>query len=717
VTPGGDPGNPVRAAVVGRLGFEPDAFQRRAFDALDAGSSVLVSAPTGSGKTAVADYAVARALAGGRKAFYTTPLKALSNQKFAELAAAYGHDQIGLLTGDVSHRPDAPVVVMTTEVVRNMLFARSPQLAGLGLLVLDEVHYLQDPYRGSVWEEAIILAPDDVVLVCLSATVSNATQLGAWLTAVHGPTEVIVEGHRPVKLHNHVAIAEKGSRQVDLLPLLSHGRLHPQAAALDQRITRMARRPGGLRHSRLATPRRTEIIDALAQRDMLPAIVFIFSRAACDDAVRQCLDDGVRLTTPAERGEIRARCEQRTEGLPEDELRVLGYGPWISGLEAGVASHHAGLIPAFREAVEECFTAGLLQVVFATETLSLGINMPARTVVIERLTKMRQHGRSGLTTGEYAQLTGRAGRRGLDSVGHAVVAWAPQLSLPELATLATSPPAALTSSFRATYNLAVNLVRRYAADQAYDILDRSFAQFVSTDHHHALSRRMDRALRLLERRGHVDLDAWKLTARGELVARIYHESDLLVAEALDEGLFDGLDPPALAAVVSGCTYEVRAGRWHPEPRPPKDVAPRLHALVARAEGLRDDEEQARLARTREPDLGFAEVAWRWARGERLARVLERAELAPGDFVRNAKQLVDLLRQLATVAPDPATADSAHRAATALQRGVVASSVAPPMAEAEAEADAHDGAEIEPDSAPGGAPGPPPEEPVQGPVRA
>ena len=699
MSPGSESFAGVRPAVLGRLGFAPDAFQLAAFDALDAGRSVLVSAPTGSGKTVVADYAIARARAGGRKAFYTTPLKALSNQKFAELSAVYGHDQIGLLTGDVSHRPDAPVVVMTTEVVRNMLFARSHLLAGLGLLVLDEVHYLQDPYRGSVWEEAIIVAPDDVVLVCLSATVSNADQLGAWLTAVHGPTDVVVERHRPVRLHNHVAVAEKGSRQVDLLPLLSHGRLHPRAAALDQRIGRMARRPGGLRHSRLATPRRTEIIRALAERDMLPAIVFIFSRAACDDAVRQCLDDGLRLATPSQRQEIRAVCEQRTDGLPEDELRVLGYGPWTDGLEAGVASHHAGLIPAFREAVEECFTAGLLQVVFATETLSLGINMPARSVVIERLTKMRQHGRSGLTAGEYAQLTGRAGRRGLDSVGHAVVAWTPQVSLPDLATLATSPPAALTSSFRATYNLAVNLVRRYAADQAYDILDRSFAQFVSTDHHHALSRRMDRALRLLERRGHVDLDAWKLTGRGELVARIYHESDLLVAEALADGLFDGLDPAGLAAVVSACTYEVRAGRFRPEPRPPKDVAPRIHALVARAVGLRADEEDARLARTRLPDLGFAEVAWRWAHGERLARVLERAELAPGDFVRNAKQLVDLLRQLATVAPEPATASTAHRAATALQRGVVATSVAPPAPV--------------PETGPGESLDPPPEAPVEG----
>ncbi|MGH9016503.1 MAG: DEAD/DEAH box helicase [Acidimicrobiales bacterium] len=679
MTSGAAPADAVRSAVLSRLDFVPDPFQLAAFAALDAGRSVLVSAPTGSGKTAVADYAVARTLAEGRKAFYTTPLKALSNQKYAEFCAAYGADRIGLLTGDVSHRPDADVVVMTTEVVRNMFFARSPALVGLGLLVLDEVHYLQDPYRGSVWEEAIILAPEDVVLVCLSATVSNAGRLGGWLRAVHGPTDVVVETHRPVTLSNHVAVAEKGSRRVELIPLLGDGRLHPRAAALDQRVARAGHRPGGLRHSRLAVPRRTEIIDALDGGDMLPAIVFIFSRNACDDAARQCLEDGVRLTTAGQRRDIRAICEERTEGLPEDELRVLGYGAWSTCLEAGVAAHHAGLIPAFREAVEECFTAGLLQVVFATETLALGINMPARTVVIERLTKMRQHGRSDLTSGEYAQLTGRAGRRGLDSLGHAVVVWSPPVALDELATLATSPAPELTSSFRASYNLAVNLVRRYPAETAYEILDRSFAQFLSADHHHALSRRMDRALRLLERRGQVDLGAWRLTASGELLARLYHESDLLVAEALAGGLFDDLDGPGLAAVLSACTFEVRAGRWRPEPRPPRAVTPRLHGLLAMAESLRRDEEESRLARTRAPDPGFAEVAWRWARGERLARVLERAEMAPGDFVRNAKQLVDLLRQLATVAPHPATAATAHQAATALQRGVVAASAGPPVA--------------------------------------
>jgi superfamily II RNA helicase len=673
----GDPVHVIRAALSARTGFAPDAFQSAAFDSLDAGRSVLVSAPTGAGKTVVADYAVARALAAGRRAFYTTPLKALSNQKFSDLAATYGPDRVGLLTGDVSHRADAPIVVMTTEVLRNMLFARSAQLAGLGLVVLDEVHYLQDPYRGSVWEEVIILAPADVVLVCLSATVSNAAEFGAWLRSVRGPTDVIVERHRPVELRNHVAVAERGSRRVDLVPVLDGRRPHPQALALDARTARISRR-GGPHQGRVVSPRRTEIIEALAARDMLPAIVFIFSRAACTDAVRQCLSDGLRLTTPAERAEIRARCEEHTEGLPDDELGVLGYGPWIAGLEAGVASHPAGMSPAFRQAVEDCFAGGLLRVVFATETLSLGINMPARTVVIERLTKIREHGRSGLTSGEYAQLTGRAGRRGLDPVGHAVVVWSAHMSVADVARLATSAAPDLRSSFQASYNLAVNLVRRYGADDAHHVLDRSFAQFLDPRNHDALSLRLDRALRLLERRGHVDIDAWRLTPRGALLAHIYHESDLLVAEALADGLFDGLDPAQLCAVVSACTYEVRAGRWRPEPRPPKDVVQRLHALDGLAAGLREAEEEAHLPRTRAPDAGFAEVAWRWARGDRLALVLERVELAPGDFVRNAKQLIDLIRQLATVAPDPATAASAHRAAGALQRGVVAASAGPTL---------------------------------------
>jgi ATP-dependent RNA helicase HelY len=670
----------LRSSFAARLGFPLDPFQQVACDALDRGHSVLVSAPTGSGKTVVADYGVARAKASSRKAFYTTPLKALSNQKFAELAAVYGPDDTGLLTGDVTHKPRASVVVMTTEVLRNMLYARSPALEQLGLVVLDEVHYLQDPYRGSVWEEVIVLTPPDAVMVCLSATVSNAEELGGWIRNVRGPTEVVVETHRPVQLRNHLAVAERATRSVELVPVLDDGPPHPRAEELDRRVARMTRRAGGLRHSRIVSPRRTEVIEELSAQQMLPAIVFIFSRAACDDAAARCLDDGMRFTTSAQRAEIRRRAEAHTEGLPDEELRVLGYGPWSAALEAGIASHHAGLIPSFRETVEDCFAAGLLQVVFATETLSLGINMPARTVVIERLSKIRGPRRSALSSGDYAQLTGRAGRRGLDSVGHAVTLWSPQVSAEDLAHLATSPAPALSSSFRPTYNLAVNLVRRYPAHQAHFLLDRSFAEFLDRGHHHALSRRLDRLLALLESWGYLDRGRWQLKDRGLLLARIYHESDLLVAEALTEGAFDGLDAPLLAAVVSSCTFETRAGRRRMDPRPPRESKVRMEAIDSIWQRLHADEESARLMFTRAPDAGFAEAAWRWARGDRLDKVLERTELAPGDFVRSAKQLIDLLTQLSLVAPNVTTAAVARRATKGLQRGVVMASVWPASAE-------------------------------------
>ena len=861
------------------VGFPLDDFQQRALDALDAGRSVLVAAPTGSGKTVVAEYAIARALARGGKVFYTTPLKALSNQKFGDLARVHGRDRVGLLTGDNSVNGDAPVVVMTTEVLRNMIYAASSALDGLDSVVLDEVHYLQDRYRGAVWEEVIVHLPPEVDLVCLSATVSNAEEFASWIETVRGATTPVIEERRPVELHHRYLMGERDVDALHLFPTFV-GRgddlaPNPEAAQLDRRV---GRGPNPRPSRRLRTPGRAEVVELLAAEDLLPAIVFVFSRKGCDQSVEQCLAAGLRLTNPDERVEIRRIAEAHVRGLSGPDLAVLGYDRWLAGLESGLAAHHAGLVPPMKEAVEEAFAAGLAKVVFATETLALGINMPARSVVIEKLTKFTGERHEFLTPGEYTQLTGRAGRRGIDAVGYAVVLWSPWVPFEQVAGLASRRTDALRSSFRPTYNMTVNLVGRYSAEQAHHLLNLSFAQFHvdrdvvvlerelaradvqleeqralarsefgdvdeyrtlldrlgaerrgagagrriskamealvpgdvlwagghegggrggkvvvlaqearrgstrilalgpsrrlvrlapddfdappvavgrlelpqpyaprsrafqrtvlealrrakvqrprrrDADHvSHAidelereiaahpverdperdarvrasgivvrlerdrrrleervrgrsdsLARQLDRVRRILESWGY--LDGWSLTPAGSILARLYAETDLLLAESLRDGLFDGLEAPEMAALVSCFTYERRGSDGAP-PVPParwpsSKVAQRARRIDRLRRALASDEAEAGLPETRRPDPGFTPYAYEWAGGDDLGRVLDDDELTGGDFVRHIKQCIDLLRQIAEVAPEPDTRDTARAAADACHRGVV-----------------------------------------------
>ena len=441
---------------------------------------MLVAAPTGSGKTVIGEYAVHLALAQGRKCFYTTPIKALSNQKYADLVRRYDSRTVGLLTGDNSINGDAPVVVMTTEVLRNMLYTGSPALSGLGYVVLDEVHYLADRSRGAVWEEVIIHLPESVRVVALSATVSNAEEFGEWLDQVRGGTAVIVDEQRPVPLWQHVLA---GHRLYDLFTDDEHTRVNPELLRVAQRDTWIERkapaRPGrgGRRPRRFPLAYRPDVISRLDASGLLPAITFIFSRAGCDAAVEQCLAAGLRLTTPEEAEVIQRSAERRTADIPPEDLIVLGYGEWLEGLRRGIAAHHAGMLPAFKEVVEELFAAGLVRAVFATETLALGINMPARTVVIEKMDKWNGETHANLTAGEYTQLTGRAGRRGIDVEGHAVVLWQPGMDPGAVAGLASTRTYPLNSSFRPSYNMAVNLTGWAGRARASTLLESSFAQF------------------------------------------------------------------------------------------------------------------------------------------------------------------------------------------------------------------------------------------------
>lgn len=913
---------PELARFAAELPFKLDDFQQRGCAALERGHGVLVCAPTGAGKTVVGEFAVHLALASGGKCFYTTPLKALSNQKHTDLTARYGKDKIGLLTGDLSVNSDAPVVVMTTEVLRNMLYADSSALRGLSYVVMDEVHFLADRMRGPVWEEVILHLPDEVRVVSLSATVSNAEEFGGWIQTVRGDTTVVVDEHRPVPLWQHVLVGkrlfdlfdyraesaspsagpfgkDKPHVNADLVRHLAHRREADRMSDWQPRRGRGQQRQGG-RPRFYRPPARPDVIAILDSAGLLPAITFVFSRAGCDAAVQQCLRSPLRLTTEQERAQIAEVIDHRCGDLAESDLAVLGYYEFREGLLRGLAAHHAGMLPVFRHTVEELFAAGLVKAVFATETLALGINMPARTVVLERLVKFNGEQHVPLTPGEYTQLTGRAGRRGIDIEGHAVVLWNPSDSTSEpseVAGLASTRTFPLRSSFAPSYNMTINLVHRLGPQEAHRLLEQSFAQFqadrsvvglvrgiergkrmldeiaaeigghealileyarmrarisdieksqarasrlhrrqaasdalaalrrgdiinithgrrgglavvlesardtedprplVLTEHrwagrissadysgayppvgsmtlpkrvehrqprvrrdlasalrsaaeglaiptrrrahdgamhdpelaslraelrshpsHNApdlddqirqaerylrierdnaqleqkvaaatnsLARTFDRIVALLTEREFIAGPATdpKVTDDGRLLARIYSESDLLVAECLRTGAWAGLKPPELAAVISAVLYESRGdgpsspfGMDVPTPR----VRQALSQTAKLSYALRADEQTHRISQSREPDDGFVQVVYRWARTGDLAAALAAADasgtgspMSAGDFVRWCRQVLDLLDQVRNAAPDPEVRAAAKRAINDIRRGVVA----------------------------------------------
>ncbi|MFD1713310.1 DEAD/DEAH box helicase [Amnibacterium flavum] len=796
--------SPQLEAFRSHQSFDLDPFQIAGCASIEKGRSVLVAAPTGAGKTLVAEFAAFLAMKDPRaKLFYTAPMKALSNQKFNELVAEYGPESVGLLTGDTNINATARLVVMTTEVLRNMLYADSDLLTDLAFVVMDEVHYLADRFRGAVWEEVIIHLPQSVRLVSLSATVSNAEEFGDWLQAVRGDTDVIVSEERPVPLDQHVLVRGK---MVDLfdtssaVDTASDGRaathrVNPELVQLTRYGYRAPsgrgghgagrRQYGGPRESGGGRMDRSEIIRLLDERTLLPAIFFIFSRVGCDSAVQQVMRSGVRLTDTAERAEIRAIVEERCAPLQGEDLAVLGYWEWMEGLMNGVAAHHAGLLPAFKEVVEELFQRKLVKVVFATETLALGINMPARTVVLEKLEKFNGEARVPITPGEYTQLTGRAGRRGIDVEGHALIQWVDGLDPQAVASLASRRSYPLNSSFRPTYNMAVNLIEQFGRSRTREILESSFAQFQAdravvdlarkvrqqeeslkgyekamkddsgrsgdfTEYalirreisdlekrnsqnndrgraqrekdqrqlaglrqrmrsHPAhssprreelsrwaerwwrLKRQNDDARRQIEARtgavakifdrvtevllaeGYLKQgeDDLVLTGNGVMLKRIYGERDLLVAESLRRSVWSELDPAGFAALATTLVFEPRREEQTGERYLPRGAFPvaleRIQEIWSR---LDDVERDHRLPGSNPPSTGLATAMHRWARGGRLDQVLRDADLQAGDFVRWAKQTIDLLDQISVVA-DGKQARTARQAIDAVRRGIVA----------------------------------------------
>ena len=509
----------IAAKFADTLPFELDRFQTDANEALEQGSNVLVAAPTGAGKTVVADFAVYLAQQQNAKAFYTTPIKALSNQKYHDLVALYGPDKVGLLTGDTSINSEADIVVMTTEVLRNMLYEHSTTLQALRYVVLDEVHYLADRFRGPVWEEVIIHLPQSVRIVGLSATVSNVEDFADWIASVRGETKLVVSEHRPVPLEQYVLIQRDPRTEPELFDLYRHDDNGRPTTKLNARLTnrldeymrreqrrrgaeRPDRRKGRGRHGRPESrsarqveryqPKRWAVVDELNFLGMLPAIYFIFSRNGCDEAVDQCLDAGLRLTSDDEALRIRSIVDEMIEGqLTHDDLKTLHFARFRHALEEGFAAHHAGMVALFKQIVERLFEEGLIKVVFATETLALGINMPARSVVIEKLEKYDGTGIVGLTPGEYTQLTGRAGRRGIDTIGNAVVVDHRGFTPETAVALSSKRVYPLHSSFKPTFNMAVNLLNTSDYETARITLDHSFAQWEANESAWQIEARID----------------------------------------------------------------------------------------------------------------------------------------------------------------------------------------------------------------------------------
>ncbi|HEX2857832.1 MAG TPA: DEAD/DEAH box helicase [Propionibacteriaceae bacterium] len=911
--------------------FPLDSYQIEACEEVAAGHGVLVAAPTGAGKTVVGEYAVWSAVRSARKCFYTTPIKALSNQKYHDLVERYGADRVGLLTGDNSVNGDAQIVVMTTEVLRNMIYAGSHTLANLGYVVMDEVHYLADRFRGAVWEEVIIGLAPDVQLVCLSATVSNAEEFGEWLNEVRGDVTVVVSERRPVPLFQHVLV---GRDLVDLfageaptaraLPSDTPPPVNPKLVRLATQESRLvrdsSRRPRGASgkgkrtvaygsgryggaSSRTHQERagnelgtrpasRAQMIDQLERARLLPVIVFVFSRQGCDGAVGQVMGSRVRLTSRAEQAKILEIAARHLGGLSPADHDALDLDRFLDALGRGVAAHHAGVLPACKAAIEETFAAGLLKVVFATETLALGINMPARTVVLEKLVKYNGETHADITPGEYTQLTGRAGRRGIDVEGHAVVVWQPGMDPRAVAGLASRRTYPLRSSFAPTYNMAVNMVSRVGRHQARRLLEQSFAQFQTdrsvvglartvdrntdairqyldaatcdlgdfadyarmreeanqleaemarlrkadrraeafdavtrlepgdivhvpagrhrgwaavldlgngrdphpfvvteardfvrltldafpvpvapvarlriphkfdprqpaarralaasliaklealdpsvlrpdkgpTDadlserieelrarirahpcHHcpdretHArfaeramrleretsqtvakaeartntIAKRFDRLCGVLESLGYLESDAGRrddelrVTAAGKTLSRIYSQLDLVTAECVRDGVFDGLSHPQLAAVISSLVYESRrtdAGRPARMPDRGSEQAQQRLRDTWRRVGL--VERDFRVERAPAPDIGFAEAAFGWASGWSLAVVLDQSGLSAGDFVRWVRQVIDFAGQIADAVGPGDLRRTAREVVVAMRRGVI-----------------------------------------------
>ena len=704
------------AAFEALLGFPLDPFQREAVDSYTAGRSVLVAAPTGTGKTAIAEYAALDALARGGRALYTTPIKALSNQKFrdfqrlvdraTEVGLVGPGQTVGLLTGDVVVNPEARLLVMTTEVLRNMLVQGRSTPNEAGVIVFDEVHYMGDPERGTAWEEAILLSPPAVPLVCLSATVPNADEVAAWIRSAHGELDCILYAHRAIPLEHRYYLDGRAHLVLD-----ASGRRRTSFKGIGGELARRVSRPGSWgaerpedasaasapggadaeRRRADATPRSEaepwEVLRHLEGEHLTPAIYFQFSRRACEQAAETCQ----ALKPVRHAAELVRDAKLRLAELPAADRALRQVALLFRMLPRGVAVHHAGLLPVVKMLVEELFAAGRLRAVFATDTLALGINMPARTVVVAEMSKWDGQQHRLLTPNEYRQLTGRAGRRGIDDRGVSVILYSPWVSFERTMEVVTGELVSLESAFSPSYSTALNLWRQPGdQERLADLYARSFRRYQHdarlaslagdrdglkeefeslamraaaeprtwelarelAESERALARARTlatgeaRALvdglgRVLERFGY--LDSERPTYKAALLRSIFDTNALTLAELLAERKLEALEPAEIGEVCSWFAFD----RDSPiRSLPLTNRLYRLHeAVIGLNSKVLEEERRAKVTVSRPIMTDLRGIALAWADGEELGEIARRCRLAEGDLVGLLQKTIDILNQL------------------------------------------------------------------------
>lgn len=617
-------------------GFTLAPFQRRAAAALDTGRNVLVAAPTGAGKTLVAEYAIHLALQRGQRALYTAPIKALSNQKFRDFRADPAIGDAGLMTGDITLHPGARVLVMTTEILRNTLFEDPARLRDVGAVVFDEVHYMDDPERGSVWEETLLFLPPEISVVALSATIANLGQFAAWLERVRERSvEVIEEVRRPVPL--------------------KHFLYHPKAGVFPPSRLKQVRARFLAKRKDRALARRDDapLLAELIGEGRLPALYFCFSRRLCESKAEKSTNLCLLSAAEAEACQ-RVWDEARTE-FGFDDAR----GP-LAALRLmtlrGVAAHHAGMLPLHKEMVERLFTRGLLKLLYTTETFALGINMPARAVVFDSLTKFDGVDFDYMRTRDYLQMAGRAGRLGMDEVGlvYSVLELEDVLEAP-IHRIQSGQVEPVVSRFDLDYATLVHLHGAAGDDGAAAAWERSFAAFQAREHskqREEQNRRQTRALvqrryRFLDQMGYV-AGAREIKARGRICLRL-HGYEIQLTELMFEGIFDEADPPALCGLVAAVIHESRRREefWRNALRP-------MRGLLRRATEAIDHAIEQEMAAGLQPSLkpldeAMTPAMFEYAQGREFEELGRFTSAAPGDFVRVARMTVQYLRHLRKVA--------------------------------------------------------------------